>query len=590
MLTGSSSTPHAVRVSASDNTSKNSEAPLLRGEIEGNVRENIDFKTFVRGACKLPDEHYQKIETMIRSGSFGSANEWKSLVETIKAVRPGDEKQLYAPLIQLYDWTYTSATPLEDSPARRKPDLAGFPGPIHTGSVSWKDALVCWEVKHDKKRLPQTRLEEPPRKKARSSGSRTKSYGEDAGVPLDDGDNSSAFSQLASYLLEMISAQPHRRHTFGVLLCQWQLKLVCHTRSFIAVSEPIDIRRDQIQLTVAIAALWTASLETLGFHSQFVRPPGERSVRPEGCRVTISNQAYPIDSTIFSTRALFGRGSAAFLSDGAVRVVIKISCPPKTREVEGDLLERAKNIPNIIRLEAKAIWGDTRHGFGPEFIEAIMMFEVREFRVLALSPVCEPFTSITDLEVFKESFRKLVVAHHELYKIKILHCDISARNMMYDPVGREPYLIDVDLGKSVDRLALPSSNHRTGTLPFMATDLLVTDPPPHLYRHDLESFFYVLIWMCAPDHCGWDKVHSITAMREKKSDFFTISRSPLPVDTIILNPRFEPLKETWIRKLYLLFLRGRQVPTTALFERKEFDTETLGGSIQYTTFIAELSG
>lgn len=33
--------------------------------------------------------------------------------------------------------------------------------------------------------------------------------------------------------------------------------------------------------------------------------------------------------------------------------------------------------------------------------------------------------------------------------------------------------------------------HRTGALPFMTTDLLVTPPPPHYYHHDLESF---LIW------------------------------------------------------------------------------------------------
>ena len=34
--------------------------------------------------------------------------------------------------------------------------------------------------------------------------------------------------------------------------------------------------------------------------------------------------------------------------------------------------------------------------------------------------------------------------------------------------------------------------YRTGTGPFMAVDLLVSDPPTlHKYCHDLESFFYV---------------------------------------------------------------------------------------------------
>ncbi len=41
-------------------------------------------------------------------------------------------------------------------------------------------------------------------------------------------------------------------------------------------------------------------------------------------------------------------------------------------------------------------------------------------------------------------------------------------------------------------------HHLTGTRPFMALDLLEnqseTERTVHLYRHDLESFFYILVW------------------------------------------------------------------------------------------------
>lgn len=43
----------------------------------------------------------------------------------------------------------------------------------------------------------------------------------------------------------------------------------------------------------------------------------------------------------------------------------------------------------------------------------------------------------------------------------------------------------------------PTAKHRTGTIPFMARELLTKGtpgPPPHLYRHDLESFFYIIVW------------------------------------------------------------------------------------------------
>lgn len=158
---------------------------------------------------------------------------------------------------------------------------------------------------------------------------------------------------------------------------------------------------------------------------------------------------------------------------------------------------------------------------------------------------------------------------------------------MYDPIEEEPYLIDADLGKSIDKRAVPSSNHRTGTLPFMATDLLVGDPPPHLYRYDLESFFYVLLWICVRGHCGWDTVGSISAMREKKSDFFSAVQAN-PVGYLPILDKFEPLQATWLNKLYRLFWMGRQNLATANVHGVPTDMETSGGVITFERFIEEL--
>ncbi|KAI1181406.1 serine/threonine-protein kinase Sgk2 [Nemania serpens] len=60
--------------------------------------------------------------------------------------------------------------------------------------------------------------------------------------------------------------------------------------------------------------------------------------------------------------------------------------------------------------------------------------------------------------------------------------------------GFNGMLIDLDLAKIRD--SGPSgARHQTGTMQFMAVEVLrKTD---HTYRHDLESFFYVLLWMCA---------------------------------------------------------------------------------------------
>ena len=55
-------------------------------------------------------------------------------------------------------------------------------------------------------------------------------------------------------------------------------------------------------------------------------------------------------------------------------------------------------------------------------------------------------------------------------------------------------LIDLDLAKELSSGRSGARCH-TGTMEFMAIEVLFGIS--HTYRHDLESFFYVLIWQCA---------------------------------------------------------------------------------------------
>ena len=52
-------------------------------------------------------------------------------------------------------------------------------------------------------------------------------------------------------------------------------------------------------------------------------------------------------------------------------------------------------------------------------------------------------------------------------------------------------LIDLDLAKATG----VGARHKKGTSELMAIEVL--HGAVHSYRHDLESFFYVLLWMCA---------------------------------------------------------------------------------------------
>ncbi len=99
---------------------------------------------------------------------------------------------------------------------------------------------------------------------------------------------------------------------------------------------------------------------------------------------------------------------------------------------------------------------------------------------------------------------------HDLrYKANILHQDISNNNIMFEiQDGAVNFvLIDFDMATTVDSsgqsLAARSAKHRTGTLPFMAYELLDDMAYPasskhkqtvHRLRHDFESLFYLCLY------------------------------------------------------------------------------------------------
>src|SRR5882762_8176038 len=86
-----------------------------------------------------------------------------------------------------------------------------------------------------------------------------------------------------------------------------------------------------------------------------------------------------------------------------------------------------------------------------------------------------------------------------LHHARILHHDISIGNVMVDlsmPAVRV-ILNDFDLACRVDAKGRPcgtTARHYTGTLPFMALELLYNPGAMHLLRHDLGSLFYVAMW------------------------------------------------------------------------------------------------
>ncbi|EDN05787.1 predicted protein [Histoplasma mississippiense (nom. inval.)] len=136
-------------------------------------------------------------------------------------------------------------------------------------------------------------------------------------------------------------------------------------------------------------------------------------------------------------------------------------------------------------------------------------YDNRVLRCLVISPAGRPIYKYESLLELLTALRDAIKAHRSLYLDgSILHRDISENNIIItDPEkadGHSGMLIDLDLAKEVGS-GRSGARHQTGTMEFMAIEVLLNID--HTYRHDLESFFYVLIWQCARH--GWEKLNEL---------------------------------------------------------------------------------
>ncbi len=208
----------------------------------------------------------------------------------------------------------------------------------------------------------------------------------------------------------------------------------------------------------------------------------------------------------------------------------------------------------------------------------------------------------------------------------ILHRDISMSNIMYridDDHNVYGVLNDMDLSSDLNDLEdlKATSLRRTGTPPFMAIDLLGKDShqPEHIYRHDLESLFYVMLilfvgyefiaaepnedraerlWIRseAPLSEWFDSSLSWEALAQNKNDFFTGAQGSgdLLHMNNIMSSSFQGFR-TWISRLKDALEDGLDARKRAVraadkaMDRGEepasFAYETLGGEYQYSTFF-----
>ncbi|KAH9482167.1 hypothetical protein JR316_0004262 [Psilocybe cubensis] len=356
--------------------------------------------------------------------------------------------------------------------------------------------------------------------------------------------------QIGIYARQCFIQQPHRRYVPVVVLTENHAYLNIHDRSgVLRVDSSINYHTDPVTLVRIVLGI--SSIEQDQKISAFdtrikwehggdwpqitVSTPKEHA---RSLRLTTTSRAsyvYQVVGTPFIRRSARGRGTVCWNAEqvsppqpnGTVSaVLIKDSWRSSGRQNEWELLKIVKGLAGVGQMVAYE--DDTEYPIS----------QFRNHVVNGLYTNSRPYTADrifcrivleaygrsikyfqTKLELL-HAFYDSVAGHKNIWQKGILHRDISLENILLGKPNAEPgnrgVLIDLDMAIKVDRETnLSGSQFRTGTRAFQSVAVLksagwaqaspTVNIPPQDHLDDLESFLYVLSWICmkynGPGNC-----------------------------------------------------------------------------------------
>ncbi|KAF8958358.1 hypothetical protein BDZ97DRAFT_1762234 [Flammula alnicola] len=351
-------------------------------------------------------------------------------------------------------------------------------------------------------------------------------------------------NQLTNGAYMVFSSQDERRFHIGVSFCQAEVRVYVFDRAGVVGSVQFDLEKEPKMLIRLLAGLTLSDPSAIGFDPTIRHEPGGNRF------VTVAGKEYEIIETLFISDTIRGRGTVCWRAsfDGA-DYVIKNTWADVSRDLtEPEIMKMAGDLEGIAHIVAEEIVQVNGRDDKTDYIRQVIdaenyrdknwyaKLEIRAHRRIVSTPLAEALPYFSTKKELISVLIDAIEAHRRLVEEKkILHRDISMNNiMMYRPTlpketepnptdegdsdassiqpqiadageshqMRRGMLIDLDYALLMreDGLGRDTATvgHRTGTLPFMAIELLtgLEDGEEQKPRHDLESFFYVLLWIC----------------------------------------------------------------------------------------------
>ncbi len=157
----------------------------------------------------------------------------------------------------------------------------------------------------------------------------------------------------------------------------------------------------------------------------------------------------------------------------------------------------------------------------------------RVHRGVVLRDYGKPIYHASSRSALLAALEGCIAGHESLRRAGILHRDISINNLMINEDSDNPswpsFLIDLDLAIREKRDGASGAKGKTGTRAFMAIGALLDEQ--HSFMHDLESFFWVLFWICI--HCdGPGKSGGVVVEFDRWNYAGTLELARLKVGTV----------------------------------------------------------
>ncbi|OAV88480.1 hypothetical protein, variant [Puccinia triticina 1-1 BBBD Race 1] len=328
---------------------------------------------------------------------------------------------------------------------------------------------------------------------------------------------------LAKYVCEVFRAQPTRSYVLGFTMCGTLVRLWQFDRSGAIGSQSLNIqstKEDLDKFLTLIVIFLTTNKQVLGFDSTFDYTDGQDSIS------TQLGHKFVIDRLIFRAPGICGRGTtcwqAHLLGDKDQKFLIKDSWQPDHHTEEGLMLRKVttQNARNVARYhhhedvhvasQQVDIRSYVRGGADFELCTKMRLtneshdplvpnkFTNRVQRRLILKDVGEPIYHVDCPIRLLEALEGCITGHKDLLEAGFLHRDISTNNLMInsrtDDPDRKSFLIDLDVAIDYSIQNAQKRHAKAGTKVFMSIHLL--NGKNHDFVDDLESFFWVLIWIC----------------------------------------------------------------------------------------------